>query len=128
MPQNESAAAGLSLSSTTFKPALDRSMSRDGLAVVLWATRREMVLLRYVDGAWRVTRHAAGETLSRGHADAYEWRQMAYAAVGQELECLTESAPLEQWDRVYRRCLGDWIKRLQAEGRPLDMATGLAAN
>jgi hypothetical protein len=94
------------LTSSTLKPVPDKWIARDGCNVVLNSTPDEIILLRYDDAAWHVTRHPRDidESAARDAA-GLEWCGTTYAPTGTALERISEHDPHERWREVYHKLL-----------------------
>lgn len=93
---------------STLKPVPDKWIAKDGCDVVLNATSSELLLLRYDESGWTVSRHEAvtGSTFGgSSFEDAIEVHGSRYSARGTNLHVLTLEDSAAVWKAVYRTLL-----------------------
>jgi hypothetical protein len=92
---------------TTLKHIPDKWIARDGCEVVLSATPRELLLLRYEEPDWRITRHdpVAPDATERILGESVNVHGSRYASHGTTLHVLLESDSDDVWRAVYRTLL-----------------------
>ncbi|MCG3128667.1 MAG: hypothetical protein CHACPFDD_03556 [Phycisphaerae bacterium] len=93
----------MKLSDTTLKPSVDRWVASDGLGVVIWADRQQLVLLTHDAGVWRVKTHRA---IEKSAGAAIHWRGVRYAQEGCDFTSFDEHASEAEWELIYDRSWG----------------------
>lgn len=118
-------ARGRRMISSTFRPNLDRCISRDGTPVVLWSDPEELVVLDSIASGWRVWRRPALSSDLTSSDEAIAWRGVRYAAQGELVQEFAEGADDADWHAFYRewpldRCL-PFGRDLDRRGEPIGM-------
>lgn len=92
--------SAMKLSDTTLKPAVDRWVAADGLGVVIWADRHQLVVLTHDAGVWRVQSHRASDESATPWV---HWRGVSYEREGLDLTTFDKHASDAEWDLIYNR-------------------------
>lgn len=89
------------LTSSTLKPVPDKWIARDGGMVVLDFSPDEIVLLRYSDRAWHVTRHPRSRVQPLTSDTRLHWYGSAYDDQGASVARISDEDPPEKWRSLY---------------------------
>ena len=97
--------------STTFKPAIDKWIAKDGVPVVLWNDGDELLVLHYSDREWTIATHRN----AKSDAPGCLYRGERYAARGSTLLRLSESASDAEWAAAYEEYFERQTLRLRGQ-------------
>ena len=85
----------------TLKPRIDKAIAREGVQVVLWGDAEEVVVLRFRETVWAITRHPAIGPEAGCTSAGVSWQGVSYASSGERVAEFADAAPLSDWQHFY---------------------------